>query len=220
MARQTRFSTKRLPDSVRSRLEVSSALAWEALVETHATQAAAFVQLLSDRVPLEETLPRYILELDLSESMAAAVRTRVIVALETPPESEAPAQPGGTIELRTPGAAEEAPAQEESDESGWRRFRPDVVVREFRERQKRDDITEGLIKLALARAEEAVIATHVDNAITFAALLEGYLPIDRAVQEYLEAVTLSGGRAQAVHQRTMARLADVHLPIPQPQQQT
>jgi hypothetical protein len=218
MARQTRFSTKRLPDSVRSRLEVSTALAWEALVETHAAQAAAFVQLLSDRAPLEETLPRYMVELDLSESMAAAVRTRVIVALEAPPaESEPAAEPAGTLELRPPGASDEESKEDEGDESGWRRFRPDVVVREFRERQKRDDVTEGLIKLALARAEETVIATHVDNAITFAALLEGYLPIDRAVQEYLEAVTLSGGRAQAVHQRTMAKLADVHLPIPQPQ---
>jgi len=217
MARQTRFSTKRLPDSARSRLEVSTALAWEALVETHAAQAAAFVQLLSDRVPLEETLPRYMLELDLSESMAAAVRTRVIVALESPEASEA-ITAADTLELRAPGASDNEAAEPASDESGWRRFRPDVVVREFRERQKRDDITEGLIKLALARAEEAVIATHVDNAITFAALLEGWLPIDRAVQEYLEAVTLSGGRAQAVHQRTMARLADVHLPIPQPPQ--
>jgi hypothetical protein len=90
-------------------------------------------------------------------------------------------------------------------------------VREFREKQKRDDETEGLIKLALARAEEAVIATHVDNAITFAALLEGWLPVDRAVQEYLDAASLTGGRAQAVYQRTMARLADVHLPVPQPQ---
>jgi hypothetical protein len=70
------------------------------------------------------------------------------------------------------------------------------------------------MQLALARAEEAVIATHVDNAITFAALLDEVLPLDRATQEYIEAVGLSGGRAQAVHQRTMARLADVHLPLP------
>jgi hypothetical protein len=70
------------------------------------------------------------------------------------------------------------------------------------------------MKLALARAEEAVIATHVDNAITFAALLDPVMPLDRATQEYIDAVGLSGGRAQAVHQRTMARLADVHLPMP------
>jgi hypothetical protein len=38
--------------------------------------------------------------------------------------------------------------------------------------------------------------------------------VDRAVQAYLQAVGLSGGRGQSVHQRTMARLADVHLPLP------
>jgi hypothetical protein len=215
MARTTRFSAKKLPDSVRSRLEVSTALAWEALVETHAVQASTFAQLMLERIPLEEALPRYILELDLSDSMATAVRTRVIVALEGPPEGTAPPE-RGTLALRAPADASE-PSDSDDDDAGWRRFRPDVVVREFREKQKRDDETEGLIKLALARAEEAVIATHVDNAITFAALLEGWLPVDRAVQEYLDAASLTGGRAQAVYQRTMARLADVHLPVPQPQ---
>lgn len=214
MARPPRFSTRKLPESVRSRLEVSTALAWEALVETHAQQAATFVQLLIDRMPIEESLPRYILELDLSESMATAVRTRVLVALESPPTQEDP--PQGRLELHT-GDGHSAPIEDDDEDAHpvWHRFRPDVMMRELREKHKRDEETEGLIKLALARAEEAAIATHVDNAITFAALLDGILPIDRAVQEYIEAVNLSGGRAQAVHQRTMARLADVHLPITQ-----
>ena len=212
MARTTRFSAKKLPDSVRSRLEVSTALAWEALVETHAGQATTFAQLLLDRIPLEESLPRYILELDLSDSMAAAVRTRVIVALEGPPAGAKPEQ--GTLALRAPGETGESPEAVDEEGPGWRRFRPDAIVREIREQKKRDDETEGLIKLALARAEEAVIATHVDNAITFAALLDGWLPVDKAVQEYLDAASLTGGRAQAVYQRTMARLADVHLPVP------
>ena len=48
---------------------------------------------------------------------------------------------------------------------------------------------------------------------TFAAMLEPHLPLDRAVQEYIAALDLTGGRAQAVLQRTMARLAEVHLPL-------
>jgi hypothetical protein len=207
MAGPARFSTRRLPDTLRSRLEVATALAWEALVETHVDQAHGFVLMLRDRMPLEESLPRYLLELDLGESIASAVRTRVLVRAE--PDETVDSDPHIDIRPEPDGSPDE-----EDDDGGWRRFRPDVVVRGMRERQKRDDETEGWMKLALARAEEAVIATHVDNAITFAALLDEVLPLDRATQEYIDAVGLSGGRAQTVHQRTMARLADVHLPFP------
>ncbi len=202
---------------MRSRLEVATALAWEALVETHAQQALSFVRLLQERVPIEEALLRYLMEVDLGESMASAVRTRVLADSEREPLDELEtddAEPSpDRLELHTDGFL---PGDDANPDGGWRRFRPDVVMRGFRERQKRDEETEGWIRLALARAEEAAISTHVDNAITFAALLEELLPFDRAVQEYLEAVGLSGGRAQAVHQRTMARLAEVHLPIPAP----
>jgi hypothetical protein len=207
MAGPARFSTRRLPDTLRSRLEVATALAWEALVETHVDQAHGFVVLLRDRMPIEESLPRYLLELDLGDSIGTAVRTRVLVQAE--PHETTHSEP--PIDIRPEGDGETSDGE---DDGGWRRFRPDVVVRGMRERQRRDDETEGWMQLALARAEEAVIATHVDNAITFAALLDEVLPLDRATQEYIEAVGLSGGRAQAVHQRTMARLADVHLPLP------
>jgi hypothetical protein len=53
----------------------------------------------------------------------------------------------------------------------------------------------------------------VENAIGFVALLQEQLSLDRSVQQYLGAVGLAGGRAQAVFQRTMAKLADVHLPL-------
>jgi hypothetical protein len=69
------------------------------------------------------------------------------------------------------------------------------------------------VLLSLARAEENVIRTHVENAIGFVALLQEMLPLDEAVEQYLGAVRVVGSRAQAVMQRTMARLADVHLPL-------
>lgn len=192
------LSSRRLPDSVRRRLEVATAMAWESLVETHIAQATQFVNLLGDRMPLEESLTRYLLEMDLGDSMSSAVRTRVLVALEGEESTILPEDEDRALE----------------DDDGWRRFRPDVVMRGVRERQRRQDVVEQWIQLALARAEENLITTHVDNAITFAALLEEHLPLDRSVQQYLDAVALSGSRSQAVFQRTMARLADVHLPLP------
>ena len=216
MVRPPRFSTRRLPDSLRSRLEVATSLAWEAIVDTHAAQALAVINLLEDRLPLEDSLPRYLMEVDLNDAMTSAVRSRVLAASDANPAPAPDDHP--PIALRSDGdeAAPDDDGGDRSAEAGWRRFRPDIVVRDFRQRQRRDEETEGLIKLALARAEEAVIATHVDNALTFVALLDDVVTLDRAVQVYLEAAGLSGGRAQTVHQRTMARLADVHLPLPRP----
>lgn len=198
MAQSSRLTTRRLPDSVRRRLEIATAMALESLVETHVSQAAQFVHLLGERLPLEESLTRYLMEMDLGDSMASAVRTRVLIALESEDAT----------------VFEDEVDPEDEDDDGWRRFRPDVVMRGVRERQKRQDETDQWIQLALARAEENLITTHVDNAITFAALLADHLEFERGVQHYLAGVSLTGSRGQSVLQRTMARLADVHLPLP------
>jgi hypothetical protein len=204
-----RISTARrlLPESVRRRLEVATAMAWESIVETHIANARQFVQMLGERVELEEALARYMSEMDLSDSIATAVNSRVLVEFEDP----------------ATGAAAAIPLREDGDGSesdGWRRFRPDVVVRGVMERRRSSDETERWIELLIARAEEGLIRTHVENAITFAALLEPYASLSRAVGHYVDAVALSGGRAQAVFQRTMARLADANLPIPAPRPAT
>jgi hypothetical protein len=204
MAR-SRFPSRRLPPSVRRRLEVATAMAWESLVDAHVGHTLQFITLLRDRLPFEESLGRYLSEMDLNESMATAVRTRALVNVES-----AAAEDDAQQALPLTDAAALPDAGVDSD--GWRRFRPDVMVREARQRQRRNDEIEGIIQLAIARAEEGVITTHVDNAITFAALLDEFLPLARAVQHYIGAVALAGGRAQAVYQRTMARLAEVHLP--------
>ncbi len=193
-------------------------MAWEALVEQHVVEANEFVSLLRDRLDMEDALARYLAEMDLDETMATAVRTRVLVALEPATEPAAPA-------AETPQSAARAVAPrpmrlpslpvagaDDQDDAGWRRFRPDALVRGMRRRQQRSDETETMIELALARAEEAIMQTHVDNAIGFTALLDDYVGIGRAVSYYLGAVVLTGSRAHSVLQRTMARLADVHLP--------
>lgn len=202
---RSRFPSRRLPSSVRRRLEVATAMAWESLVDAHVGHTLQFITLLRDRLPFEESLGRYLSEMDLNESMATAVRTRALVNVESAAAEDDAQQ---ALPLTDAAALPDAGV----DTDGWRRFRPDVMVREARQRQRRNDEIEGIIQLAIARAEEGVITTHVDNAITFAALLGEFLPLARAVQHYIGAVALAGGRAQAVYQRTMARLAEVHLP--------
>lgn len=185
-------------------------MAWEALVEAHIQEALGFIALFEDRLPLEEALSRYIREMDLADAMGAAVRTRVLVTIEDEGPDALP-----TVPLRDASETTAADASVDEDEGeGWRRFRPDVVMRGVMERQRSREEVERMVELAIARAEENIIKIHVDNAITFAALLEDSGALSRAVEQYISALNVIGGRGQAVLQRTMARLADVHLPKP------
>lgn len=203
-------SARRVPEAIRRRLDVATAMAWEALVETHTAHALEFLVLLDDRLPMHDALARYLRELGVIEPMATAVRTKVLVALENAESTRGPV-PLHEAEAQA-GQVSEDGAGDDDEGEGWRRFTPGALVSGVRERARRTDETERLVLLAVARAEEEVITTHVDNAITFAALLDSAVGLDRAVQEYIDAVGLGGPRAQAVFQRTMARLADVHLP--------
>lgn len=204
-----------LSDTVRRKLEVATAMAWEALVESHVAEATSFVTLLADRLSLEDSLTRYFREMDLTDTMVTAIRTRVLLASEGEhPETAQGTEPAAASAPEAdagPGATRPLLSEEDAEEEGWRRFMPDAVVRGVRERQRRSEEVERTVQLALARSEEALIRTHVENAISFAALLDDHVPLDRAVQQYLGAVLLTGCRGQVVFQRTMARLADVHL---------
>lgn len=185
----------------RRKLEVTSAMAWEALVDVHVDQAMQFVALAAPYQPIEESLPHYLREMDVQTSMAAAIRTGVLTAVEEEPP------------VRPPDLFEDSDPDDElgGDGDGWNLLRkPQRVVRGVIRRQRRGEEFDRISQLALARAEEQVIRTHIENAIGFVALLEDQ-PFDRAIESYLSTVGVSGGRAQAIFQRTMARLADVHL---------
>lgn len=197
---------RRLSEAVRHRLDVATAMAWEALVETHVGQVLEFVALFEDKLPLEDALARYIREMDMSETMGAAVRTRALVSLE-----DRINVPAGGLPMRA-GEDSVVDAAAGEDDEGWKRFKPGAVVRGVIERQRKHEEVERMVELAIARAEEEVIKTHVDNAITFAALLEDSGALSRGVEQYIASLHVVGGRGQAVLQRTMARLADVHLP--------
>lgn len=205
MSASRRSPPRFMSESVRRKLEVTSAMAWEALVDSHVEEAMQFILLLAEHEPIEESLPRYFREMDLQATMAAAVRTRVLTRIEEEPPI-APSDLFDGTPLQFPGDVQD------ENEDGWTLLRqPQRVVRDVIRRQKRNEEMDRVIQLALARAEEHVIRSHIENAIGFVALLEDHLPLDKAIQQYLTSVGVAGSRAQAVFQRTMARLADVHL---------
>lgn len=203
------WNARRLPDAMRRRVEVATAMAWEALVDAHTTHALDFIALLDGRLSMQDALTRYLREMGIIEPMSTAVRTKVLVALEDAESAGRRVLLHEAAPLASDGVAE---GEQEGEGEGWRRFTPGALVRGVRESNRSREETDRIILLATARAEEDVIGTHVDNAITFAALLESLIGLDKAVQEYIHVVGLGGPRAQAVFQRTMARLAEVHLP--------
>lgn len=213
MATTNRIGPRRLDDGIRRKLEVTSAMAWESLVDTHVEQATHFIHLMAEHEPVQESLPRYMNELDLGDTMGAAIRTRVLMRLEDE-TGHGTDNEESELDKRLPLRRARQPDYDEDDDSAWSLLRrPQRVVQDVIRRQRRNDEAERITQLALARAEEHVIRTHVENAIGFVALLQDQMPIDRSVQHYLTAIGVSGSRAQTVFQRTMAKLADVHLPF-------
>lgn len=196
---------RRGPEHVRRQADVAAAAAWEALVEAHSSHALRFVALMATRLDFDEAIDRYLDELDVREPMASAIRSRVLIALEHSLQDE-PGRPSLT--------AYEADNDDQRDdaERGLKRFRPDVLMKGIARKVRETGEVDEWVRLAVARAEEGVIRAHVDNAVVFVAVLRGHEPLHEAVDDYLELMRVSGGRAQSVHQRTMAKLAEHHLP--------
>lgn len=60
--------------------------------------------------------------------------------------------------------------------------------------------------IALARAEEELVETHVRNALDVFEAIGEELPLDRALEIYLDAVDVVEPRAAIVARRVLARL--------------
>jgi hypothetical protein len=68
--------------------------------------------------------------------------------------------------------------------------------------------TEARRKLLIlqARAEEAVVATHVDNLLELLRTLRGDVDLDRGIELYMQMMELDEQLAETVSNRLLARL--------------
>jgi hypothetical protein len=194
----------RLPSAVRRHLDVAAAGAQEALIDAHAEEALRLVAIVGDDWSFDEAVNYYFDELSVSGPLAASIRNRALVRLEEDRRLDT-----GRQSLLRDDAGDGD--DDGAEDSVWRRLRPDRLVREIRERQHRQGETERIAQLVLAQAEEAMLQVHVDNALDFVGLLDGEMAPDRAVSYYVDALGLSGCRAQAIVQRAMVRVADAVL---------
>ena len=187
---------QRLPPDLRRRLELAEAASREARLDTHAQQALHLVAVLAPRMPFDEAVERYIEIMGLMGEEAETVQTRALVAL-------------GETAL-----GEELARERHRTGWGlnWRYATPLGAVR-FVRRQLRRGAEEDLwMELSAARAEEALIRSHIKHALGFVRILEEFAPPTRAVSLYLDQLEVPAARARAVYQRVLARVAEAELP--------
>lgn len=71
---------------------------------------------------------------------------------------------------------------------------------------------ERRMRLAQARAEEALVRTHVENALTFVDALAEELPFDRAIDTYIRELAVPEPLASVVVTRVLVVLGRELLP--------
>jgi hypothetical protein len=89
----------------------------------------------------------------------------------------------------------------------FKRFFPESVFK-----RKLEPAAERRLRLALARAEEAVVRCHVDNALMFVDVLAEDLTFDRAIDAYVREMAVPEPLASTVATRTLVVLGNELVP--------
>jgi hypothetical protein len=184
-------SVRRLPPALKLRLQVAYARAWEALTDTHQTQAAMFVTRLADRLPLEEALARYFREVAVPVAMRETVRARALLSVA----DAVPAVPGAT-----------------DSADPWQRIRPDRLVEAVRRRAQWVEETTLRCRMTACLAEAAVTDTHTRMAVAVVELLAEAIPADEALMAYIRSFDLPARDGDSVFRAALAELAARRLP--------
>jgi hypothetical protein len=187
---------QRLPNEVRRQLELAVAAATEARLDTHAQEALNVVAVLHARVSFDQAVERYLDVMGLGGEEAGIVQTRALVLL---------GQSRDAMEYATR-------EHRNASRLNWRYATPLGAVRFVRRRLRRNAEEDYWMELSAARAEEALVRTHIKHALIFVDLLQEYYPPTRAVTFYLDQLAVPAGRARSVYQRALARVATVELP--------
>jgi hypothetical protein len=186
----SQMSLRRIPDALHLPVRVAYAASWEALIDTHTRQALQFVGEFAPRVSVLDGLDLYFRVTAVPEAMHEVVRSRTLTA----------------VDLESVPQQQELPVL-----TGWSRLRLDLVLEHNRYRRRYLERTLELARMAGARAAEAVVATHVENALELAWLLKGVMGVKAATDHYLREFGPAAGMAQMVMQRVQARVVGDEL---------
>ncbi len=172
-------------------VQVAYARAWEALVETHRTEAASFVEALAPFVSVDEALDAYFREVPVPLGMRDAVRTGAFLRLDF-----------STLD---------APASDTTPK-GWALLNPGTLIGVTRRMASATQEARRRMTLATARALEGLAATHKSNALMLAGTRSG--SSEEGVRHYIRTMDLSAHQAQMVYQQALAAMAEVELDAP------
>jgi len=189
----SQMSLRRIPDALHLPVRVAYAMSWEALIDTHTRQAVQFVTEFAPRISVLRGLDLYFQVTAVPEAMHEVVRSRTLTGLD----------------LKTIPEPADLPVL-----TGWHRLRLDLQLEHHRYHRRHQERTLELATMAGSRAAEAVVATHVENALELTWLLKGVIPVNAAADHYIREFGLSAGVAQMVLQRVQARLAGDELTAP------
>jgi hypothetical protein len=79
---------------------------------------------------------------------------------------------------------------------------------DFLKRRRLSDEGQKRLIVALARAEETIVETHVDSALDVIEAVGDEMPIDRVLEIYLEALEANPQRAEIIARRVLSKLGD------------
>ena len=91
--------------------------------------------------------------------------------------------------------------------SWFKKFFPESIFK-----RKLEPAAERRLRLALARAEEAIVRVHVDNALMFVDVLAEDMSFDRAIDAYVREMAVPEPLASTVATRTLVVLGDELVP--------
>ena len=190
MAAPSQMSLRRIPDALSLKVRIAYATGWAALIDTHTTQALQFVCEFAPRLPVLGALDLYFRVTAVPEAMQEAVRVGTLTALDVesmPPLTVLPSL------------------------AGWQRLRLDLLIEQQQYLRRYHERTLALARMVGARSAEAVVATHVENAIGFTRLLKTIMPVNAATDRYIREFGLPATIAEMVMQRVQARVAGEEL---------
>jgi hypothetical protein len=89
----------------------------------------------------------------------------------------------------------------------FKKFFPESIFK-----RKLEPAAERRLRLAFARAEEAVVRAHVDNALMFVDVLAEDFTFDRAIEAYIREMAIPEPLASTVATRTLVVLGNELVP--------
>jgi hypothetical protein len=191
--------------ALQRQVDLTTAVCQERLLSTHVRHVLALVDLVSDRLAFDDALDIYVRILRLTPEQARNIGSRALAEL---------GRRDGVSERALGGAPLPEAEHEEEPHDPKVHGRSEALFSRLRRRVRGrvQDELRTRINLAAARTEDALLETHVENALIFVKALGEELAAPDAVELYLETLLLPEGVADVIYNRALRLIADQVLP--------